>query len=476
MVQIPDNVAFTDLQTEIPKFVHKWLKAEGNETSETTSFWNELLTLLNAHAHIAGVSFLDQARVPFAPHHVKRLDSYLPLTQVLIEQKSKGIALDKPQLQSDGAVLTPLQQALRYRSKFDQPVRFIVLCNFQELWLYNLSLNPTHPELITPKIVRLDETLVDEFYGLRFLIDPALGKLPDPFVTQTTALSMYAVDQISKVCALMAPLYPKQKQKQEQEPALVQEQLNKFCMRLVFCWYANKSGLFTDAKTGVNHFQAFLEGIPPKCGHWALYHLFQVLDTPDDQRFKGENPDLLALPYVDGGLFHEASKDLIPCLSDEVWKLILAELYFDWDKIDPAIFGSLYESTLSNDLRRSAGMHYTSVENIHKLIDPLFLDELKAEFATCKAIKAAKKRKAQLLAFQDKLSKLTFLDPACGSGNFLTETYLSLRRLENQVIRELNANQGFFDLNDLNPVPGAQWLCGRGGQNRPLDRWVPDDG
>ncbi len=444
MVQIPDNVAFTDLQSEIPKFVHKWLKAEGNETSETTSFWNELLTLLNAHAHIAGVSFLDQARVPFAPHHVKRLDSYLPLTQVLIEQKSKGIALDKPQLQSDGAVLTPLQQALRYRSKFDQPVRFIVLCNFQKLWLYNLSLNPTHPELITPKIVRVDDSLVDEFYGLRFLIDPALGKLPDPFVTQTTALSMYAVDQISKVCTLMAPLY------QEQKDAQVQ--LNKFCMRLVFCWYANKSGLFTDAKTGINHFQAFLEGIPPKCGHWALYHLFQVLDTPSDERFKSENPDLLALPYVDGGLFYEASKDLIPFLSDEVWKLILAELYFDWDKIDPAIFGSLYESTLSNDLRRSAGMHYTSVENIHKLIDPLFLDELKAEFAACKAIKAAKKRKAQLLAFQDKLSKLTFLDPACGSGNFLTETYLSLRRLENQVIRELNANQGFFDLNDLNPV------------------------
>ena len=446
MVQIPDHVAFTDLQSEIPKFVHKWLKAEGNESSETTSFWNELLTLLNAHAHIAGVSFLDQARVPFAPHHVKRLDSYLPLTQVLIEQKSKGIALDKPQLQSDGAVLTPLQQALRYRSKFDQPVRFIVLCNFKELWLYNLSLNPTHPELITPKIVRVDDTLVDEFYGLRFLIDPALGKLPDPFVTQATALSMYAVDQVSKVCALMTPLY------QEQESDQVQLQLNKFCMRLVFCWYANKSGLFTDAKTGVNHFQAYLEGIPPKCGHLVLYRIFQILDTPSDERFKSEDSDLLALPYVNGGLFHGASEDLIPRLSDEVWKLILAELYFDWDKIDPAIFGSLYESTLSSDLRRSAGMHYTTVENIHKLIDPLFLDELKAEFAACLTIKAKKKRTEQLQAFQNKLAQLTFLDPACGSGNFLTETYLSLRRLENQVIRELNANQGFFDLNDLNPV------------------------
>ena len=446
MVQIPDNVAFTDLQTEIPKFVHKWLKAEGNETSETTSFWNELLTLLNAHAHIAGVSFLDQARVPFAPHHVKRLDSYLPLTQVLIEQKSKGIALDKPQLQSDGAVLTPLQQALRYRSKFDQPVRFIVLCNFKELWLYNLSLNPTHPELITPKIVRVDDTLVDEFYGLRFLIDPALGKLPDPFVTQATALSMYAVDQVSKVCALMTPLY------QEQESDQVQLQLNKFCMRLVFCWYANKSGLFTDAKTGVNHFQAYLEGIPPKCGHLVLYRIFQILDTPSDERFKSEDSDLLALPYVNGGLFHGASEDLIPRLSDEVWKLILAELYFDWDKIDPAIFGSLYESTLSSDLRRSAGMHYTTVENIHKLIDPLFLDELKAEFAACLTIKTQKKRTAQLLEFQDKLSKLTFLDPACGAGNFLTETYLSLRRLENQVIRELHAHQGFLGLTELNPV------------------------
>ena len=133
-----------------------------------------------------------------------------------------------------------------------------------------------------------------------------------------------------------------------------------------------------------------------------------------------------------------------------------SELYqlmnLDRNKSNAALFSACYESTLGKDLRRSAGMHYTSVENIHKLIDPLFLDELQAEFAACLTIKTQKKRTAQLLEFQDKLSKLTFLDPACGAGNFLTETYLSLRRLENQVIRELHAHQAFLGLSELNPV------------------------
>ncbi|HIV54645.1 MAG TPA: SAM-dependent methyltransferase [Candidatus Anaerobiospirillum stercoravium] len=127
-------------------------------------------------------------------------------------------------------------------------------------------------------------------------------------------------------------------------------------------------------------------------------------------------------------------------------------MHLDRDKSNAALFSACYESTLGSELRRSAGMHYTSITNIHKLIDPLFLDELQAEFAACLTIKTQKKRTAQLLEFQDKLSKLTFLDPACGAGNFLTETYLSLRRLENQVIRELHAHQGFLGLSELNPV------------------------
>ena len=127
-------------------------------------------------------------------------------------------------------------------------------------------------------------------------------------------------------------------------------------------------------------------------------------------------------------------------------------MHLDRDKSNAALFSACYESTLGKDLRRSAGMHYTSITNIHKLIDPLFLDELHAEFAACLTIKAPKRRTAQLRAFQNKLAQLTFLDPACGAGNFLTETYLSLRRLENQVIRELHAHQGFLGLTELNPV------------------------
>ena len=147
---------------------------------------------------------------------------------------------------------------------------------------------------------------------------------------------------------------------------------------------------------------------------------------------------MATFPYVNGGLFADRKIE-IPCFTDEIKDLILvkASANFDWSEISPTIFGAVFESTLNRETRRSKGMHYTSIENIHKVIDPLFMDELKAEYEKIKELKVVKTQRERLEAFQRKLASLKWLDPACGSGNFLTETFISIRRLENQVISTL---------------------------------------
>ncbi|MDT3662788.1 MAG: DNA methyltransferase [Anaerobiospirillum sp.] len=231
---------------------------------------------------------------------------------------------------------------------------------------------------------------------------------------------------------------------------LVHSSLNKLCVRLVFCWFSDCAGLFA----GKNRFSDYLASLPTSCWRWALQSLFIALDTPASQRDQDELPEVLAFPFVGGDLFRDADQDLIPQFSEELRDFILAQAEgkFAWDAISPTYFGAIFESTLNPDTRRSGGMHYTSPDNIHKLIDPLFLDELQDELNTIFALKIGKARTAKLRAFQDKLARLKFLDPACGSGNFLTEAYLCLRRLENQVIRELYAHQAFLGIIELSPV------------------------
>lgn len=230
----------------------------------------------------------------------------------------------------------------------------------------------------------------------------------------------------------------------------VHASLNKLCVRLVFCWFSDCAGLFA----GKNRFGDYLASLPTSCWRWALQSLFVTLDTPASQRDQDELPEVLAFPFVGGDLFRNADQDLIPQFSEELRDFILAQAEgkFAWDAISPTYFGAIFESTLNPDTRRSGGMHYTSPDNIHKLIDPLFLDELQDELNTIFALKTSRARTAKLRSFQDKLARLKFLDPACGSGNFLTESYICLRRLENQVIRELNAHQAFLGIIELSPI------------------------
>ena len=233
--------------------------------------------------------------------------------------------------------------------------------------------------------------------------------------------------------------------------------LNALCVRLVFCLYAEDAGIF--GAHGIFH--NYLERHRAE-DRRALINLFHVLDQKPEQRDKYLDDDLAAFPYVNGGLFADENIE-IPRLGDEVIDLILskASADFDWSAISPTIFGAVFESTLNPETRRSGGMHYTSIENIHKenihkVIDPLFLDGLRAELEEIKETAVDKTRKAKLKAFQGKLASLTFLDPTCGSGNFLTETYLSLRKLENEVLRCLT-DQISMDLDGIIQVSISQF-------------------
>ena len=184
----------------------------------------------------------------------------------------------------------------------------------------------------------------------------------------------------------------------------------------------------------------------------ALLDLFEVLDTPTDKRKQIDpfmSEALAAFPYVNGGLFTDSKAELrrqIPQFNDKCRTLLLknASEEFDWSGISPTIFGAMFESTLNQETRRNGGMHYTSIENIHKVIDPLFLDDLKKELENILNGKQINVRKDALVKYRKKLGSLTFLDPACGSGNFLTLTYTELRKLENIALKQYLVDSGTY--------------------------------
>ena len=227
--------------------------------------------------------------------------------------------------------------------------------------------------------------------------------------------------------------------------------LNILCVRIVFLLYAEDSGLFLKGQ-----FHDFLkqQNNPRR----ALIDLFEVLLQEIENRDPYLDDGLKNFPYVNGGLFEEKNIE-IPQIDGEPIEIILREMSesFDWSSISPTIFGAVFESTLNPETRRFGGMHYTSIENIHKVIDPLFLENLRLELENIFTESKIKARTKNLIDFQKKLSSLKFLDPACGSGNFLTETYLSLRRLENKILVELTKQQINFarslSTTSLRPMP-----------------------
>jgi type I restriction-modification system DNA methylase subunit len=394
------------------EFAERW-KGRGYERGESQPFWIDLLT------NVFGIETPSDGFITFEDHHKvdasNFIDGRIPSTRVLIEQKSIDKDLRKGIPQSDGSVLNPFQQARRYVVSLpvSEHPRWIVTCNFAEFLVYDMEKPNGEPEQI------LLENLGKEYYRLQFLVD-----IKSEHLSKEMEVSIKAGDIVGKIYEALL------KQYDDNSPEALRW-LNILCVRLVFCLYAEDAGIFSR-----DQFHDYLVRYEADDLRNALIRLFDVLNTPMEKRSKYLKDDLKAFPYTNGGLFEEEIE--IPQFTEELKQALLqnASLDFDWSEISPTIFGAVFESTLNPETRRSGGMHYTSIENIHKVIDPLFLNDLRNELDTILEEKVEKQRKKKLDAYQDKLASLTFLDPACGSGNFLTETYLSLRRLENEAIRE----------------------------------------
>ncbi len=396
-------------------FSEQWA-GKGYEKGESSSFWLELLqTVFGVERPYDIISFENQVKL----NSTSFIDAYIEPTHVLIEQKSIDKDLNKGIKQSDGSVLTPFQQAKRYAGElpYSRRPRWTVVSNFRQFYVYDMENPQGEPEIIELK------NLETEYYRLQFLVDTG-----NEHLKKEMEVSLQAGEIIGEIYEEFLKQYIN-----PDDPHTLRS-LNVLCVRLVFCLYAEDAGLFGEKRC---MFHDYLSRFKPGQGEMrkALIELFEVLNTPVDKRDPYLDDSLKAFPYCNGGLF--ADRDVeIPRFNDKLAELILkhASDDFDWSQISPTIFGAVFESTLNPETRRSGGMHYTSIENIHKVIDPLFLDDLKAELEAIIDEQIEKKRVQKAREYQDKLASLKFLDPACGSGNFLTETYLSLRRLENDVM------------------------------------------
>lgn len=409
-------------QQAAKKFAAYW-KDKGYEKGESQSFWLSLLRdVYGVEQPEQFITFEEQVHLD----HTSFIDGAIPSTKVLIEQKGLGKDLNKPIKQSDGTMLTPFQQAKRYITELplSQHPRWVVTCNFAQFYVYDMERPGGEPEIIA--LANLEK----EYYRLQFLVDTGSEHLKREMEVSIAA---------GEIVGLLYDALYKQYANPQAEQSL--KSLNKLCVRLVFCLYAEDAGIF--GRHGMFH--DYLAAFDTRGMRKALVELFRVLDTKLQDRdpyLQDDNPELAAFPYVNGGLFSDENIE-IPPFTDEIRNLLLnkASEDFNWAEISPTIFGAVFESTLNPETRRSGGMHYTSIENIHKVIDPLFLDALKAELNEICENPIELTKNAKLRAFQRKLAGLKFLDPACGSGNFLTETYLSLRRLENKILLELSHGQ-----------------------------------
>ena len=423
------SVALTEAkQKAAAKAFAKYWEDKGYEKGESQKFWLSLLRdVFGVAEPEKSITFEDQVKLDSSTGFI---DGYIAETKVMIEQKGSGKDLNKPIRQSDGSMLNPFQQAKKYITELplSQHPRWVVICNFQEFYVYDMEKPHGDPEKI--KLADLEK----EYYRLSFLVDKG-----NVHLQREMEISIKA----GEVVGLLYDGLLKQYHDPENPETL--KHLNKLCVRLVFCLYAEDAGIFGKHLM----FHDYMAQFAVKDMRKGLTQLFRVLNQKDKERdpyLKDDDPLLAAFPYVNGGLFADEAV-IIPPFTEELRDLLLrrASADFDWSEISPTIFGAVFEATLNPETRRSGGMHYTSIENIHKVIDPLFLNDLVAELEAIKALPVWKTKEKSLLAFQKKLAGLEFLDPAAGSGNFLTESYLSLRRLENEVISELYRGQISMD-------------------------------
>lgn len=412
------------------EFIKRW-ENRGNERQDSQSFWLDLLqSVYGVENPSEYITFEDKVMLD----HTSFIDGFIDKTKVLIEQKGADKDLNKAIKQSDGTYLTPFQQAKRYSANlpYSKRPRWIVTCNFNEFYIYDME--QPNAEATVIKL----EDLPEESYRLEFLIDKT-----NEHLEREIQISVQAGEIVGEIYEELLKQY-----KDPENPESLHA-INQLIVRLVFCFYAEDSGLFGHKLA----FHDYLTQFPPQFFRTALIQLFEVLDTPISERDPYLEESLASFPYVNGGMFSEKGIE-IPNFTEDLRQLILehASSQFDWSDISPTIFGAVFESTLNPETRHSGGMHYTSIENIHKVIDPLFLDDLKDELNAIKGFKQKSTVEQKAKQFQSKLASLTFFDPACGSGNFLTETYISLRRLENEAIKLYMGDTVRLDVEELDLV------------------------
>ena len=430
-----------DSQKAARKFREFWLLAKDSEVGGYQKFWLSLISdVLGVDDALSRIGFQLPVRMR---NTTKYLDAWIPETKVLIEHKARGIRLDAPQSGHGGK--TPFEQALEYNQArgYSDKARWIVISNFDEIWVYDMD-----KPLAEPHKIRLGD-LPKEVARLGFLVDSSVKSVRE----QEKEISIQAGRIVGELYKALLGRYA-----DPNSPETLKA-LNRLCVRLVFLFYAEDADLFPK-----DAFWNLLKNTPSNFLRRRLIDLFGVLDTPEEGRDAYLDPELAAFPYTNGGLFKGAEESEMPAFDDEIRELLVKSSNFDWREISPTIFGALFESTLNPETRRAGGMVYTSVENIHKVIDPLFLGELtrrvdeatKATEGTKGALSA--KTRSSLMSLQSRMASLKFLDPACGSGNFLTETFLSLRRLENRIIAALQQGQGELDLGLSAKVSLSQFL------------------
>ncbi len=429
----------TDLEQKkkAKEFAEFW-KDKGYEKGQSQIFWTTLLTDVFGVENISEfIEFEDQVHIDKTTGFI---DGYIPNTKVLIEQKSIEKDLRKPIKQSDGSLLNPFQQAKKYIAELpvSKHPKWVITCNFKSFLVYDMNNPNSEPEEILLK------NLPKEYYRLSFLVDEKSEHLK-----KEEELSFKAGELVGKLYDAFSKQYKDITNEQSQKD------LNELCVRLVFCLYAEDAGLFGRKNVFHDYLSKYDNlGLMRK----NLIELFKILDTKLEDRDPYLDDDLNQFPYVNGGLFSNENIE-IPLFTEEIRDTLLAKASddFDWSEISPTIFGAVFESTLNPETRRSGGMHYTSIENIHKVIDPLFLNELRGKLDDALAYKNEKTRNEKLIEFQNYIASLNFLDPACGSGNFLTETYLSLRRLENEMLSAMSKGMMMLDIADTIKVSIQQF-------------------
>lgn len=406
-------------------FIKRWTD-RGNEKQDSQSFWLDLLhNVYEIDNPTEYITFEDS--ISNMMDSTSYIDGYIEKTNVLIEQKGQHRDLNKGLKQSDGTYLTPFQQALRYSATlpYSRRPRWIITSNFREFYIYDME-KPNSD----PSIVKLKD-LEKEYYRLEILIDKTNTQ-----IEKETKVSIKAGELIGQIYDELIEQYHDPK-----DPYSLKS-INQLSVRLVFSFYAEDAGLFGKRRM----FHDYLVDFDTRNFRHAIIEFFHVLNTKIKDRDPYLDEKLAAFPYVNGGLFEDMDIE-IPQFTDHLRELILenASSDFNWSEISPTIFGSVFESTLNPDQRREGGMHYTSIQNIHKVIDPLFLGELKEELNEIKQLKQYAAIKRRALEFQNKLASLIFLDPAAGSGNFLTETYIVLRELENEALVLIHGDKVLLD-------------------------------